>query len=213
MPPPPVPTPIYHITHVANLARILAEGGLLCCNLIRQRGVAYQNIAFETVQDRRARKIVPCGPGGNLHDYVPFYFGPRSPMLYTLSRGNVPGHTGGQRPVVHLVSFTQVVYTANRPAVFTDGHGIMDYTGHFTDPAHLGRIDWPLMTSRWWNPTIDDPDRRRRRQAEFLVHQQVPWGLITGIGVLDEQMQALVEQVLRGASHRPAVTVQRAWYY
>lgn len=39
-------------------------------------------IAHNTIQDRRAQTYVPCLPGGNPHDYVPFYFAPCSPMLY-----------------------------------------------------------------------------------------------------------------------------------
>jgi ssDNA thymidine ADP-ribosyltransferase, DarT len=37
---------------------------------------------------------------------VPFYFCPRSIMLYLLHRGNHPelDYTGGQRPIVHLVA-------------------------------------------------------------------------------------------------------------
>lgn len=29
---------------------------------------------------------MPLPPGGFLNDYVPFYLGPRSPMLYRISR-------------------------------------------------------------------------------------------------------------------------------
>ncbi|MGQ7112742.1 DarT ssDNA thymidine ADP-ribosyltransferase family protein, partial [Escherichia sp. TWPC-MK] len=32
-------------------------------------------------QHRRSEMRVTCGPGGVVHDYVPFYFTKRSPML------------------------------------------------------------------------------------------------------------------------------------
>jgi hypothetical protein len=207
------PTLIYHITHVDNLPAILAAGGLRCCGELHRLGITYQNIAYATLQDRRAGTVVPCGPGGNLHEYVPFYFAPRSPMLYTINQGNVPGYTQGQRPVLHLVSTAQAVYSANRPAVFTDGHAIMALSEFFTDLADLDRIDWDLMDAVYWADTLDDNDRKRRRQAEFPVHQQVPWELITEIGVLDRPLRAQVEQLLAAASHRPPVTIRRKWYY
>ena len=83
----PVPTPIYHITHVNNLPLIMADRGLRCNADLRRGRVAYSDIAYGNIQDRRARTAVTCGPRGLLHDYVPFYFGPRSPMLLTISSG------------------------------------------------------------------------------------------------------------------------------
>ncbi len=51
------------------------------------------------VVSRRRRLPVPCHPGTWVGDYVPFYFCPRSVMLYVISRKNHPSLTyrGGQR--------------------------------------------------------------------------------------------------------------------
>jgi ssDNA thymidine ADP-ribosyltransferase, DarT len=100
-----VPIPIYHITHIDNLESILSEGGLLAYNVMLETQTNYTNIAYENIQDRRATIRVPCGGCGVLHDYVPFYFAPRSPMLYTINRGNVKSYTQGQSTVIHLVSY------------------------------------------------------------------------------------------------------------
>jgi hypothetical protein len=180
---------------------------------MQQQKIGFRSIAYQSIQDRRARTAVPCGPGGNLHDYVPLYFAPRSPMLYTLSRGNVPGHTQGQDGIVHLVSSAQDVYAANRPAVFTDGHAIMELSEFFTDLIDLSRLDWPLMAARFWADTQDDGDRKRRRQAEFLVYQEMPWALIREIGVHDRRTQAQVAQLLQQAGHQRPVTIHPDWYY
>ena len=51
----------------------------------------------------------------------------------------------------------------------------MRFTDFFDDLKDLDKIDWDLMQSRYWNDTNDDPDRKRRRQAEFLVHEFFPW--------------------------------------
>jgi hypothetical protein len=88
-----VPIPIYHITHIDNLKSILSAGRLLAYNAMSAAKTQYPNIAYENIQDRRATTYVPCGRGGVLHDYVPFYFAPRSPMLYTINRGNVEKYT------------------------------------------------------------------------------------------------------------------------
>lgn len=78
-----MPIPIYHITHIDNLTSILNLGGLMANSRLRRQRINYLDIAHERIQDRRARTSVPCGAGGVLHDYVPFYFAPRSPMLFT----------------------------------------------------------------------------------------------------------------------------------
>jgi len=168
------PTPIYHITHVDNLPGIIADGGIRCCVELRQAGVGYRDIAYGHIQDRRARKPVSCGPRGMLHDYVPFNFAPRSPMLFTINRGNVATYTDGQQPVVHLVSNVQAIQDAGYQFVFTDGHATMMTSAFYDDLLRLDTIDWPLMRSRYWNDTNQYPDLERRRQAEFLVHRFFP---------------------------------------
>ena len=84
----PVPSSVwlYHITHIDNLTAIVREGGLLAHNGVDD---AYTDIAHQTIQIRRNNTPVPCMPGGQLHDYVPFYFCRRSPMLYAIHKGNI----------------------------------------------------------------------------------------------------------------------------
>ena len=56
-------------------------------------------------------------------------------------------------------------------------------------------------------------DRKRRRQAKFLVHDFFPWELVTRIGVINNGMAEQVTEILQGAAHRPTVVVERSWYY
>src|SRR5713226_6860869 len=102
--PPPIPTPIYHITAIENLPSILADGGLGSCTWLAGRGGSYTSIAHQTIQAQRMTTPVPCGPVGTVHDYVPFYFAPRSPMLFAIHNGKVEQYTQGQEPVVYLVA-------------------------------------------------------------------------------------------------------------
>lgn len=95
-------TPVYHITLISNLESILKSGVLIAKSRLKQQQINYQNIAHLDIQNRRALIRVPCAAGGCLLDYVPFYFAPRSPMLYTIFRGNVQGYTEGQTPIIHI---------------------------------------------------------------------------------------------------------------
>jgi hypothetical protein len=71
-----MPIQIYHLTHINNLRSILEDGGLSAYNALRQTGKHHISAAYEEIQERRNRTVVPCGPCGSLHDYVPFYFAP-----------------------------------------------------------------------------------------------------------------------------------------
>ena len=210
-----VPTRIllYHITHVNDLASVVELGRLHCYNTRKQHESRYTNIAYQHIQDRRSSKAVPCGPCGTLHDYVPFYFAPRSPMLYTINQGNVPGYAEGQKPVIHLVTSLEEVVTERAPFVFTDGHGTVELTDFFEDTKQLDKIDWEVMKSEFWADTDDDPDRKRRRQAEFLIHSFVRWELIIGIGVISQRIKTAVDQILETSEHKPTVKVLPHWYY
>jgi hypothetical protein len=210
----PNPTAIYHITHVNNLDPILLHGCLLAGNAIQRSNVAHRSIAYPSIQDRRARVSVPCGPGGTLHDYVPFYFAPRCPMLYTINRGNVEG-IQDQQPIIHLASTAEAVQAGGQQFVFTDGHGVMQFTGFFDNLADLNRVDWQVMRSRYWRDTQQDPDRKRRRQAEFLVYDGLRWNLISEIGVYNRgtECKVLAELARGHVQHRPVVRIRRDWYY
>lgn len=202
------PTPIYHITHIDNLPKIIASCGLCCCSQVLKDGIGYTNIAYQSVQDRRSATNVPLPPFGTLHDYVPFYFSPRSPMLYTINHGNVQGYSGGQREIVHLVSSVKDVVGAGIPFVFTDGHGIMLYTEFYNNLEDLDKIDWNIMKAIYWHDTKEDGDRLRRRQAEFLVHKFFQWSLIHEIGVINQRTARMVQEVLGKTKITPTVVAR-----
>jgi ssDNA thymidine ADP-ribosyltransferase, DarT len=204
-------TPIYHITHFSHLGSIIREGGLRCDR--DAQALCSVPIGHAHIKARRMRRPVRLHPGGTLGDYVPFYFAPRSPMLYAIDRGAVEGYAGGQTEVVHLVTSVETVSEGRLAWLFTEGHAEIEYTEFFNDLKDLDKIDWALMHERYWHETNSDPDRKRRRQAEFLVHRFVPWSMVDYVGVRNDPMRETVLQQIRAAPHRPQVGVEAGWYY
>jgi len=209
----PNPTFIYHITSIENLHSILSNNGLVCINQLHNEGSSFVNIAYEQIQSRRSEKQVPLPPFGNLHDYVPFYFAPRSPMLYTINQGNVPQYQGGQKQIIYLISTIQQVLSEKIPFVFTDGHAIINYSEFYNDPADLKQIDWGIMNSRYWNDTTEYPDRKRKRQAEFLAFKFFPIDSVLEIGVINDTLQDQAHKILQCNTINIPVKVRREWYY
>jgi len=209
----PIPTPVYHLTHIDNLVSIIQSGGCLSFNQKQNQGIGHIDVAYETIQVRRAQTSVPCGSGGCLHDYVPFFFAPRPPMLYAIHRGYVEGYEQGQAPLIYLVTTAQTVSNSGSAWVFTDGHATMAFTEFFDDLKNLNEIDWEVMESRYWNDTPTLPDRKRRRQAEFLIKDCCPWGLFSEIGVINSRMESRVKMMLENSMHQPTVQIYSNWYY
>lgn len=136
-------------------------------------------------------------------------------MLYAIHKGFVDGYNRGQSEIVHLVSSAEAVEEDDDLRwVFTDGHAEMaPLTDFYNDLEDLDKIDWDVMGSTYWNDTDDDPDRKRRRQAEFLVHDFFPWKLIASIGVYGHATMEHVQQILKKSKHKPEVHIKGAWYY
>lgn len=152
-------------------------------------------------------------------DYVPFYFAPRSPMMYRIAcdrRDAVRGrYQGGTRPLVYLVSSVSRVLDHGLPWVASDGNcasTVTTYTNNETDLD--GHVDWDLMDAMMWKATEQDADRPRRRMAELLVHHRFPLDVALGLAVSDEATALRVRQEI-DASGRGVrfVEVRPRWYY
>jgi len=166
---------------------------------------------------KKRRLTLPIHRHTSLHvgDCVPFYFCPRSVMLYILHRGNHPevSYQGGQGPIVHLeADLHQVVAwlgSAGRRWAFSLSNAGA-YTAEFrTDLAHLGEVDWAAVRKT----DFRDPGVRERKQAEFLAEYGFPWSLVQRIGVASTGTASRVHAILAGAQHRPRVAVEPSWYY
>jgi len=200
---------------VDNLDTIIRRGGIHAPNHVPDDGLFYRFCHSTEVQGARAEVPIHLGPRGTIHDYIPFYFGYLSPMMLQLKTGQVPGYNEGQDPLIYLVSSAQAVQSAGLKFAYSDGHGLALFTEWFDDLAKLDAIDWAVVYERYWSDNIQDMDRQRKKQAEFLVHQFCPWSLIHEIAVIDSAMQQRVETIQAPfpADQRRVVRIDRNWYY
>lgn len=203
-----------HFTHVSNLPGILITGCIEADSLVERGSALMTEAADLDIKARRREIQVPLPPYGRVADYVPFYFAPRSPMLYKLFRGGVPTYTEGQDPIIHLVAAVEAISAAGLRSLFSDGNCAAVVTQLYDDIGQLESvIDWPVMRARMWNNTADDPDRMRRRMAEFLVHGRVPTSCLEGIVVRTQAMREQVEAILLAHGTALRVRVYPSWYF
>ena len=160
---------LYHFTHISNLASIAGEG-LYSDMRIAASSRRPTEIGNAHVKQRRRELQVPLPPGGCVAGYVPFYFAARSPMLYIISKGDVPIYSGDQDEIVYLVTSVERLVEERLRSVFTDRNAALRIAGYGDELAALDDyVDWGLMEGLMWNNTDEEPDRQERRMAEFRV--------------------------------------------
>ncbi|PIX95636.1 MAG: DUF4433 domain-containing protein [Hydrogenophilales bacterium CG_4_10_14_3_um_filter_63_21] len=206
---------LYHITHVDNLPGILADGGLWSDAAMIARGGPAAAIGMGQIKERRLALPVRCHPGDQVGDYVPFYFCPRSIMLYLLYQANHPGLTyrGGQSPIVHLEAdlHETVAWTESevRRWAFSLSNAEAFYTEFRDRLDQLGEVNWAAVAAT----DFRDAQIKEGKQAEFLLHGFIPWHLVRRIGVHSLPIHNRVAQALAHAQHRPAVEMRQDWYF
>ncbi len=213
--PPPNPK-IYHITHVGNLPRIVADGCLVSDREMIERGGPEQAIGMWAIKRRRVTELgVDPHPGTRVGDYVPFYFCPRSIMLYVIARRNHTKLTyrGGQDPIVHLeADLEEVIAWAEehgRPWAFSLSNAGAYYTEFRSRREDLDQLDWPSIAAT----DFRGPGVRAAKQAEFLLHGRFPISLVRRVGVRTPGVQAQAQAALQAMGSAPPVAVLPRWYY
>ena len=211
--PPPAPK-LYHIVHWDRLKPIVASNGLLSDV---ELGLANPGttIGMAEIKRRRMSLDISCYADLRVGECVPFYFCPRSVMLYLLHRSNHPNlqYRGGQDPIVHLQfdmhSVREWAVKEGLRWCFTKANAGASYTEHYCDPGEMSLIDWQAVASTQWS----NPATKEAKQAEFLVEQRVPWELVESIGVRTRVTAQQVNGVLPTTGHRPPVAINSKWYY
>jgi hypothetical protein len=172
-------------------------------------------IGMNNIKARRMHELtLSSHPGLYVGQCVPFYFCPRSVMLYLIHRRNAElAYQGGQGPIVHLVADVNAVVAwaqANGQRwAFSLSNAGSRYFDDRCDLANLNEINWGAVHANQWSgsPT------KEQKQAEFLIERQFPWQLVEEVAVIDHTIGQQAVQAIAGAAHRPGVQIRPAWYY
>jgi hypothetical protein len=207
---------IYHITHVRNLRQIVESGCLWSDAKRLAMNLDCAIVGMSSIKQRRLEDLeVDCHPGTNVGDYVPFYFCPRSIMLYILHRGNHPDldYNEGQQPIVHLQADMETVVTwAETEGVrwaFSDRIAGTRIAGFYNSLDNLGEVNWKAVEATDFRDIVI----KEGKQEEFLVFEAFPWALIEKVGVVNSDVAGAVSDAIAGVDHCPCVSVEPAWYY
>ncbi len=205
---------IVHIIHVDRLPSVIEEGCLWCDAEAAQRSLAGTTIGIAEIKQRRMSHPLASYPTLMVGECVPFYFWPRSVMLFLLARTNHPALAyRGQAPIVHLVAdLRKTVRWAESSGLrwaFTLSNAGAGYFEDRRTLDDLGDINWDAVQARNWR----DPTVKEDKQAEFLVENHFAWQLVSRIGVMTDTVRRQVAKALAKSGHQPRVEVKRDWYY
>ena len=185
---PPLWSPfVYHLTSIANFEGIVASAALGVGEGVSVGDLERSAIRGSMNVFTSKRRWV------QIRSLVGFYFTPRTPMTWNVVR----------QPFVHTPPVEELLIlraeleplARGHEFVFTDGHSQSPSTRSYSDLAHLGAVDFDLMSQPNWARETD----QRHRQAEFLVAAPVSLKAIDAICAADEDAAAIVRNMTAGS--------------
>ncbi|MGP6156892.1 MAG: DUF4433 domain-containing protein [Vulcanimicrobiaceae bacterium] len=193
-----------------------ADGYLWADSVVSARLKPGTVIGMSGIKSRRLNELqLDSHPGLFVGQCAPFYFCPRSVMLYLIYRANHPelSYRGGQEPIVHLeCDLYDAIHwadAAGRRWAFTLSNAGSYYFEDRCDAARLDDIRWDAVgTNDWSNPAT-----KEAKQAEFLVEESFPWALVERIGVYSVAIVQRAASSLQSGTHRPPIEIKTSWYY
>jgi hypothetical protein len=169
---------------------------------------------MKEIKRRRLEELtLSSHPGLFVGECVPFYFSPRSVMLYMFHMRNHPDieYRDGQEPILHLeADLIRAVEWAEQNRLhwaFTNSNAGSYYFDDYATLKDLDKLDWDAIRANQWS------GRQDRKQAEFLIEERFPWELVENIGVYSYEWADKTNALLKDKWHKPYVTPKPEWYY
>ncbi len=199
---------LFRMTHIENIPHILQNG-------ITHLTSTNANPNFIPIGDNSliaTRNDFLLNNGRRLGDYIPFYFGTRTPMLYVVQKGfNMVAPTLAEN-IVYCVSSVQKIIDLQLDFVFTDGHAVDRFSSQYTmsDIQNLHAIiDKNAIHNKYWKDE-NDLDRKRRKEAEFLVLGDIARDAILGFLVYNENAK---KRMIKFGANAANVHIKSDYYF
>jgi ssDNA thymidine ADP-ribosyltransferase, DarT len=200
---------IFRITHIDNVPWILAHG--LHCGSSDIRDPAFVQIGHPEIIGKRATRAISTPPGGTLHDYIPFYFTPYSPMLYNIKTG----YGVAQRPmrdIVILVAALRDLAQNGVSVLIADRHAYLVHAQFSPDLSGLDWIDWTNLQARNFKKDPNDLSKFERYQAEALVYQHLPLERLSGVVCHGAPEEERIQGMVQDTGVACSVAARPTWY-
>lgn len=194
------------ITHIDNIPYVERCGLARASSSLRSQN--YVSIGdHDVINVRTNREVKGC----KLSEYIPFYLGPRSPMLYVIQHGYNGVKKVHPEQIVYCIIRLDDVAKSGKECIFTDGHALSALTS-FYGREHLPRINEivsydDVYSSIWVSDT--DMDLKRRKEAELLIKDDLGPEFVRGYVVYN----LMAKQRLEGLGIAPKKIIVKPQFY
>ncbi len=211
---------VYRMTHIENMPHILKNG-------ITHKNSPNHNPNYLTIGDvslintRYTKKVkVDNGdvldfeaPTISLGDFIPFYFGVKMPMLLIVQNGgNFVINSTPPSKIIYMVCSISQIINKYEDYYFSDGHATDNLTT-FYDRTKIEKlseiIDWGAVKASYWGGQ-ENLDIKRKKQAEFLISEDVDSNLIFGFGCFNSDTKSSLIKL--GIQEKNIRVIPNAYY-
>lgn len=190
--------PATHMTHISNLSDIVASG-ILSHN--RMKGLSYFDLSDASVQLGREQKVIPH-TSQPLHDFVPIYFGWKTPMVMR--------HQDKNEEIIFLRFSLNILQMPG--AIFSDGNARSHATKFF---SFTGIDDLSVLNPKAINDVkwVGDEEKKRQKQAEILIPQAVAFSQVFDIVCHSQSAENRILAILKKSGIIKRILINPGWYF
>lgn len=196
----------FRITHIDNIPYINETGFVLAGSPLASPN--YKPIGDHKVIEKRKNGINDI----DLTQYIPFYFGPRSVMLYVIQHGYNGVEKQKAEDIVYCVIRISDIIANNINCIFSDGHALSAITRFHTQeelPQLNNIISYNDVYAHYWVGE-EDIDLKRRKEAELLIEKELPGEYIRGYIVYNEEAK---EKLSRYGISENRIAINSNYYF
>ena len=178
------------LVHIDNIPHILKHG--IVHSKSRFADPNYISIGDKTLIASRRDYTIP-GTNLLLGDFIPFYFGPRSPMLFEIQKGFNNVVRRNPQELVYCIIMIDDVINNSLDGFFTDGHAKNAMTKFYSNtllPVLNDYVSYDDVYEAYWGTAYDNTgETKRKKSAELLLKEDISPELIKWFVVYNESAE------------------------
>lgn len=192
---------VLHMTDISNLESILTSKSIYSKNRLESNTQSFKDISNESVQSIRSTKQV-LETGNVVHDYVPFYWGKKTPMVATLQSNN--------DDLIFLQFSTDLL--DDYDCIICNGNAAITST-IFKEYSKIS--DLSLLHSKSINSAkyASDEQTRKAKQSELLVHSFIGLEHLKCIICFNKSVKSRIDTLITTHRVKCGVYVNAGAYY
>ncbi|WP_235299806.1 type II toxin-antitoxin system toxin DNA ADP-ribosyl transferase DarT [Portibacter marinus] len=181
------------MVHIGNIPHIIEYG-------ITHKSSINSNPNYIPIGDSTlisTRNSHPIITGKVIGDFIPFYFGFRTPMLYVIQKGFNGVSAVDPSKIVYVVTSIDSIIKSGVPFIYTDGHATDSFSSVYSQSEITDlekQLDFKAIRAKYWRDE-NDLDLKRRKEAELLLEDDLLYSYINGFVVLNDNCKKVLTKL------------------